>query len=131
MSNKISAKNINLFYGAKQALFDINLDFMEHGVTSLIGPSGCGKSSFLRCINRMNDTIQGCKIEGTIKIDNSDIYHKDLDLVLLRARVGMVFSEQTGNYGNETWQQKNGDHEMGMYQALIEARIPFEMVNAT
>ncbi len=92
-SNIISAKNINLFYGQKQALFDINLDFREHSVTALIGPSGCGKSSFLRCINRMNDTISGCKIEGKITIDNNDIYGKDLDLVLLRARVGMVFQK--------------------------------------
>ena len=93
MDNKISAKNINLFYGPKQALFDINLDFKEHGVTSLIGPSGCGKSSFLRCINRMNDTIPSCRIEGEIKIDDRDIYKDDLDLVLLRARVGMVFQK--------------------------------------
>jgi phosphate transport system ATP-binding protein len=93
MKNKISAQNINLFYGQKQALFDINLDFEEGGVTALIGPSGCGKSSFLRCINRMNDTVLGCKIEGSIKIDNEDIYRKDLDLVLLRASVGMVFQK--------------------------------------
>ncbi len=93
ISSKISAQNINLFYGQKQALFDINLDFEEGGVTALIGPSGCGKSSFLRCINRMNDTILGCKIEGKIKIDDADIYRKDLDLVLLRASVGMVFQK--------------------------------------
>lgn len=93
MKNKISAQNINLFYGQKQALFDINLDFEEGGVTALIGPSGCGKSSFLRCINRMNDTVLGCKIEGSIKIDNEDIYRNNLDLVLLRASVGMVFQK--------------------------------------
>ncbi|MBU6338722.1 MAG: phosphate ABC transporter ATP-binding protein [Rickettsiales bacterium] len=93
MKSKISAQNINLFYGQKQALFDINLDFAEGGVTALIGPSGCGKSSFLRCINRMNDTVLGCKIEGSIKIDNEDIYRRDLDLVLLRASVGMVFQK--------------------------------------
>ena len=93
ISSKISAQNINLFYGQKQALFDINLDFEERGVTALIGPSGCGKSSFLRCINRMNDTISGCRIEGEIKIDDSNIYHNNLDLVLLRAKVGMVFQK--------------------------------------
>ena len=93
MSTKISAKNINLFYGQKQALFDINLDFKQHSVTALIGPSGCGKSSFLRCVNRMNDTILGCKIEGEILLDGQNIYHKDLDLVLLRASVGMVFQK--------------------------------------
>lgn len=91
--HKIIAKNVNLFYGSKQALFDINLDFNKNSVTALIGPSGCGKSSFLRCINRMNDTIPGCKIEGEIIIDGHDIYHEDLDLVLLRGRVGMVFQK--------------------------------------
>ncbi len=93
MSSKISAKNINLFYGQKQALFDINLDFQEHSVTALIGPSGCGKSSFLRCINRMNDTILGCKIEGEITLDGKNIYDSNLDLVMLRASVGMVFQK--------------------------------------
>lgn len=93
MEHKIKAKNVNLFYGSKQALFDINLDFNKNSVTALIGPSGCGKSSFLRCINRMNDTIPGCKIEGQIIIDGHDIYHEDLDLVLLRGRVGMVFQK--------------------------------------
>ncbi len=93
MTSKISAQNVNLFYGQKQALFDINLDFEKGGVTALIGPSGCGKSSFLRCINRMNDTILNCRVEGTIKIDNEDIYRSGLDLVLLRATVGMVFQK--------------------------------------
>ena len=93
MNYKISAKNINLFYSEKQALFDINLNFQEKTVTALIGPSGCGKSSFLRCINRMNDTISNCKISGAITLDNKNIYDKDLDLVLLRASVGMVFQK--------------------------------------
>ncbi len=91
--SKISAKDINLFYGSKQALFDINLDFEQNSVTALIGPSGCGKSSFLRCINRMNDTILGCKIDGKIFIDGKNIYRENLDLVLLRAQVGMVFQK--------------------------------------
>ena len=91
--NKITAKNINLFYGQKQALFDINLSFKQNSVTALIGPSGCGKSSFLRCLNRMNDTILNCKIEGEIIIDGQNIYDKKLDLVLLRGRVGMVFQK--------------------------------------
>lgn len=93
MNSKISAKNVNLFYSQKQALFDINLDFKKNSVTALIGPSGCGKSSFLRCINRMNDTILGCKVEGEISLDGENIYRKDLDLVLLRASVGMVFQK--------------------------------------
>lgn len=93
MMNKISASNVNLFYSSKQALFDINLDFKKNSVTSLIGPSGCGKSSFLRCINRMNDTIESCKFEGKITLDGQDIYDNSLDLVLLRANVGMVFQK--------------------------------------
>ena len=92
-ASKISAKNINLFYGPKQALFNVNLDFKSNSVTALIGPSGCGKSSFLRCINRMNDTIDSCKIDGKILIDGNDIYSDNLDLVLLRASVGMVFQK--------------------------------------
>lgn len=91
--SKISAKKVDLFYGSKQALFNINIDFTKNSVTALIGPSGCGKSSFLRCINRMNDTIPNCKISGDIKIDGNDIYDKNLDVVLLRSRVGMVFQK--------------------------------------
>ncbi len=93
MAIKISAKNIDLFYGEKQALFNINLDFKERSTTALIGPSGCGKSSFLRCINRMNDTIPGCKTSGQILLEGQDIYDYKLDLVLLRASVGMVFQK--------------------------------------
>jgi len=93
MDYKITAKNINLFYGQKQALFDVSLNFQKNSVTALIGPSGCGKSSFLRCINRMNDTILNCKIDGEIVIDGQNIYDKNLDLVLLRGRVGMVFQK--------------------------------------
>jgi len=93
MENKITASNVNLHYGQKQALFDVNINFKEKSVTALIGPSGCGKSSFLRCLNRMNDTILNCKIAGEILLDGKNIYHDDLDLVLLRARVGMVFQK--------------------------------------
>ncbi len=94
MSNiKISAQNINLFYGKKQALHNINLNFKANSTTALIGPSGCGKSSFLRCINRMNDSILSCKIEGEIKIDDKNIYQKDMDVVFLRSRIGMVFQK--------------------------------------
>ncbi len=90
---KIITKNVDLFYKDKQALFDVNLDFAKNSVTALIGPSGCGKSSFLRCINRMNDTIEHCKITGHISIDQEDIYDKSLDVVLLRSKVGMVFQK--------------------------------------
>lgn len=89
----ITAKNVNLFYGLKQVLFDVNLEFNKFGVTALIGPSGCGKSSFLRCLNRMNDTIEGCRVEGDIAIDSHNIYAPNVDLVLLRASVGMVFQK--------------------------------------
>ena len=91
MTYKITAKKVDLFYGNKQALSDINLDFKKNSVTALIGPSGCGKSSFLRCINRMNDTILSCKITGEIKVDGEDIYAAKQDMVLLRGKVGMVF----------------------------------------
>ncbi len=90
---KAQARNVNVFYGAKQALTGINLDIPEHHVTSLIGPSGCGKTTFLRCINRMNDIIDGCRVEGGITIDGVDIYAKNQDVVQLRARVGMVFQK--------------------------------------
>lgn len=90
---KITGKNVSVFYDEKQALFDVNLNIREQQVTSLIGPSGCGKSTFLRCINRMNDVIDGCRIEGEVKLDGTDIYRSGLDVVELRARVGMVFQK--------------------------------------
>jgi len=82
-----------VFYGEKQALFDVSLDMPEKSVSALIGPSGCGKSTFLRSINRMNDTIPGCRVTGEIAIDGDDINDKSVDLVLLRAQVGMVFQK--------------------------------------
>ena len=90
---KISSKKVDVFYGENQALNKINLDIIENNVTSLIGPSGCGKSTFLRCLNRMNDTIDSCIVTGKILIDDSDIYEKSVDPVLLRSRVGMVFQK--------------------------------------
>lgn len=90
---KISSKKVDVFYGENQALNKINLDIIENKVTSLIGPSGCGKSTFLRCLNRMNDTIDSCIVKGKILIDDSDIYEKSVDPVLLRSRVGMVFQK--------------------------------------
>jgi len=91
--SKVSAHKVNVFYGEKQALFDVDLEVPEHRVTALIGPSGCGKSTFLRCINRMNDVIEGARVEGEIRLDGRDIYDKDLDVVQLRARIGMVFQK--------------------------------------
>lgn len=92
-SVKMKGVDVNVFYGDKQALFDINLDVGERQVTSLIGPSGCGKSTFLRCLNRMNDTIDIARMDGTITIGDQDIYDPSIDVVELRARVGMVFQK--------------------------------------
>jgi len=90
---KIRARKVSVFYGEKQALYDVDLDVGERNVTALIGPSGCGKSTFLRCLNRMNDTIAIARITGEIKLDNDDIYASGIDVVELRARVGMVFQK--------------------------------------
>ena len=91
-SNKLTVKNLDLFYGEKQALKKINMDIKANKVTALIGPSGCGKSTFLRTLNRMNDLIDNVKIEGTIEVDGEDIY-KNQDVIKLRTKVGMVFQK--------------------------------------
>jgi len=90
---KIQSKNLNFYYGAFHALQNISLDFYENQVTALIGPSGCGKSTYLRCMNRMNDLIPKIRVEGQILLDENDIYANNLDVVLLRRRVGMVFQK--------------------------------------
>jgi phosphate transport system ATP-binding protein len=90
---KILARQVSVFYGEKQALFDVDLDIGEKRVTALIGPSGCGKSTFLRCLNRMNDTIPIARVSGRIELDGEDIYASGIDVVELRARVGMVFQK--------------------------------------
>ena len=90
---KMSARGVDAFYGPKQALFGINLDIRERAVTALIGPSGCGKSTFIRCLNRMNDTIEGAVVKGHVTLDGEDIYARDVDVVSLRARIGMVFQK--------------------------------------
>jgi phosphate transport system ATP-binding protein len=90
---RIECKNINVSYGDKQAIFDISLPIPDRSVTALIGPSGCGKSTFLRCLNRMNDTIESCKVTGEIIMDGENINDPDIDPVLLRSRVGMVFQK--------------------------------------
>ncbi|MDD3730849.1 MAG: phosphate ABC transporter ATP-binding protein PstB [candidate division Zixibacteria bacterium] len=89
---KITVRNLDFFYGTVQALFDVSLDIPEHRVFALIGPSGCGKSTFLRTLNRMNDTIPGTRLEGTILLDDDDIY-KVKDVSVIRTRVGMVFQK--------------------------------------
>jgi phosphate transport system ATP-binding protein len=90
---KMRAEDVSVFYGAKQALKDICLDIDEKQVTALIGPSGCGKSTFLRCLNRMNDVVEGCRVTGNITLDGSNIYDASVDVVSLRARIGMVFQK--------------------------------------
>ena len=90
---KIKSRDVNVFYGEAHALKHVDLDIRQHEVTSLIGPSGCGKSTYLRCINRMNDVIDGCRVEGSIEMDGEDVYDPKLDVVQLRARVGMVFQK--------------------------------------
>jgi len=90
---KIEVNNLNLFYGKKQALTNINIDIREKSATALIGPSGCGKSTFLRSINRMNDLIDGVRTEGTIRINGSNIFDPDTDVVDLRKKVGMIFQK--------------------------------------
>ncbi len=92
MSDIISAKKLNLWYGTHHALKDINMDIPEKKITALIGPSGCGKSTFLKTLNRMNDLVEGCRIEGDILLGGVDIY-KDIDVNILRKRVGMVFQK--------------------------------------
>jgi phosphate transport system ATP-binding protein len=90
---KVVARNVNVYYGEKHALKDVSIDVPERSVMAFIGPSGCGKSTFLRCINRMNDTIPIARVSGRIEVDGLDIYDPTLDVVQLRARVGMVFQK--------------------------------------
>jgi len=90
---KATARNVSVFYGEKQALFGVNLDIPDRNVMAFIGPSGCGKTTFLRCFNRMNDTIAGAQVTGEVKIQGKNIYDPDVDPVQVRARVGMVFQK--------------------------------------
>ena len=93
MTSKIVSRDVNLWYGEKQALKDICLEIPENKITALIGPSGCGKSTFIRCLNRMNDLVNNIRIEGQILYDDIDIYGKDVDVVELRKSIGMVFQK--------------------------------------
>jgi phosphate transport system ATP-binding protein len=90
---KATARDVSVFYGGKQALFGVNLDIPDRNVMAFIGPSGCGKTTFLRCFNRMNDTITGARVTGEVKIQGKNIYDPDVDPVQVRARVGMVFQK--------------------------------------
>ena len=93
MTSKIVSNNLNLWYGQKQALKNISLDIPEKRITALIGPSGCGKSTFIRCLNRMNDLVTNIRIEGQVLYNDIDIYGKDVDVVDLRKKIGMVFQK--------------------------------------
>ena len=90
---KISARDVQVYYGDNHAIKDVSIDIEDKTVTAFIGPSGCGKSTFLRCLNRMNDTIDICNVTGSIRIDDEDIYDRRVDPVQLRAKVGMVFQK--------------------------------------
>lgn len=91
--SKISVRNLNLYYEKKHALKDVSMEIRGNAVTSLLGPSGCGKSSFLKCINRMNDLVEGVKVEGELTLDGEDVYGSDVDVTQLRKKVGMVFQQ--------------------------------------
>lgn len=95
MSNKIKVKveNLNLYYGENHALKDVNMDIQENAVTAFIGPSGCGKSTFLKTLNRMNDLVDGVRIDGKVLLDGEDIYAPSVDTTILRKKVGMVFQQ--------------------------------------
>ena len=90
---RMTCRNVNVYYGAKQAIKNVSLDIANNEVIAMIGPSGCGKSTFIRCLNRMNDTIEGCRMTGDITLDGVNIYDKNIDVVPLRAQVGMVFQK--------------------------------------
>ncbi len=90
---RMRARNVDVYYGDKHAIKNVSLDIGSNEVIAMIGPSGCGKSTFLRCLNRMNDTIEGCRVTGDIALDEQDIYDKQMDVVALRAQVGMVFQK--------------------------------------
>lgn len=92
-NSKISVENLNLHYGENHALKDVNMEIADHAITAFIGPSGCSKSTFLRCLNRMNDLVDGCRVEGKVILDGEDIYDKRVDTTLLRKKVGMVFQQ--------------------------------------
>mgnify|MGYP001321788953 FL=1 len=128
-TNRISARNVSVFYGEKQAINDVSIDIASEHVTAFIGPSGCGKSTFLRVLNRMNDTIPNCRVTGEIKLDGEDIYGSAMDVVQLRARVGMVFQKpnpfpksiyENVAYGPRIHGLANGKSEM---DAIVEKSL--------
>jgi phosphate transport system ATP-binding protein len=127
-SIKIKTRNLNLFYGQKQALKSISLDIKPNRVTALIGPSGCGKSTYLRSLNRMNDLIDGVRIDGNVLIDDVNIYDKAVDVVELRKRVGMIFQKSNpfpkSIYDNVAYGPKiNGIHDKKQLDEIVERSL--------
>ena len=124
---KLSAHNLNLYFGTKQVLKNINIDFPKNQVTSLIGPSGCGKSTLLRCFNRMHDLSTDVKIEGTILLDNLDIYQKKQSVTVIRKRIGMVFQKPNplpkSIYENLSYALHIHDYPKKEIPGLIEAAL--------
>jgi len=121
---KLSVEDINVWYGDDHALKNVSMDIPEESVTALIGPSGCGKSTFLRCLNRMNDRIKAARVEGSVEVDGTEIYHPDANLVELRKRIGMVFQSpnpfpksirENISYGP----RKHGEIEKGLLARLF------------
>ncbi len=128
MNNKIDVRNFNFYYGASQALIDLNLPVRENQITALIGPSGCGKSTFLRSLNRMNDTIRGTRATGEVLLDGKNVYDPDVDVVDLRQRVGMVFQRPNpfpqSIYDNVAFGPRVlGTNKKGDLDAIVEASL--------
>lgn len=128
MKKKFEVKNMDLYYGDFQALKKVNLDIYENQITALIGPSGCGKSTFLRSLNRMNDLVEGCRIEGDIRLDGEDIYDKDYDVIALRKEVGMVFQKPNpfpkSIYNNVAYGPRiHGVKKKEELDALVETKL--------
>ena len=125
---KVSTKNLDLFYGAKQALAKVTIDIPEKRVTALIGPSGCGKSTYLRTLNRMNDTIIGCRVTGEVIIDGVNVYDPKLDVVELRKRVGMVF-QKSNPFPKSIWENVAygpkilGEKNKGKLNEIVERSL--------
>ncbi len=125
---KISSKSLNVYYGARQALKNITLSIVPNNVTAFIGPSGCGKSTFLRSLNRMNDLIDNIRIEGSVVIDEVDIYHSDVDVVELRKKVGMIFQKSNpfpkSIYENVAYGPRiNGIREKQRLDGIVEQSL--------
>ena len=136
-SINVESKDINFWYGDNQVLFDVSLKVPERSVTAFIGPSGCGKSTFLRCLNRMNDLIEGTRISGTLLVEGQDINSKEVDVVLLRKHVGMVFQKSTPfpksifdnvAYGPKIAGQKNRSYLADLVESCLKQAALWEEV---